>query len=78
MSNYPDGWSRADEIAAGIEERYPGVEAAFEAHLDELYEQGVDYEDLTDSEKDELRYRFEEDYAEEQRNAYYGDGDDDY
>jgi len=73
MSNYPDGWSRADEIAAGIEERYPGLESAFEAHLDELYKQGVDYEDLTDSEQDEIRYRFEEDYAERYLDDYDGD-----
>jgi predicted transcriptional regulator with HTH domain len=72
MSNYPDGWSRADEIAAGIEERYPGMEAAFELYIDELYEQGVEYYELTDSEQDDIRYRFEDEYADRRNEDYDG------
>lgn len=72
MSNYPDGWSHADEVAAGIAERYPGMEAAFELYIDELYEQGVEYYELIDSEQDVLRYRFEDEYADRRNDDYDG------
>ena len=39
MSNYPDGWSRDDEILAGIEEEYPGFESYFDSVLDEMTEE---------------------------------------
>lgn len=39
MSNYPDGWNRDDEIAAGIEEEHPGFERYFETLLNEMSEE---------------------------------------
>ena len=39
MSNYPDGWSRDDEILAGIEEEHPGFESYFESLLNEMSEE---------------------------------------
>jgi len=59
MSNYPDGWSREDEIAAGIAERHPGFESFFEACVEEMEE---DYYSLPDAEQtriyDELLEEF--------------------
>lgn len=52
MSNYPDGWSREDEIAAGIEERHPGFERYFETLVEEMEE---DYYGLPASEQERIR-----------------------
>ena len=55
MSNYPDGWSRDDEILAGIAEEYPGFESYFDSVLDEMSaEEYAAIEDNLDSFREEV------------------------
>jgi len=64
MSNYPDGWSRADEIAAGIAEEYPGFERHFESLLDEMTEEEYEAADI-----DALRETALDEYRDEMETA---------
>lgn len=65
MSNYPDGWSHADEVAAGIAERVPGFESWFDTFVAEM----EGWDDLTLDEQDRIREEEEERYAQDLADA---------
>jgi hypothetical protein len=64
--NLPDGFSHADAIAAGIVERVPGFEDYFDTLIGEM---GEEYENLSDSEKDDLYEREMEQFERERDEA---------
>jgi hypothetical protein len=67
MSNYPDGWSRSDEIAAGIAEEVPGFEDHFEAFVEGMDE---DYYSLPLGEQERIYESEMESYRREKDEAH--------
>lgn len=64
--NLPDGFSREDAIAAGIEERVPGFERYFEMFIEEMEE---DYYSLPLMEQERIYEDEMENFRREQEEA---------